>query len=42
MTDQLETLYLSILPGISAHKKGGVTDGTRTRNDQNHNLVLYH
>ena len=23
-------------------KKGGVTDGTRTRNSQNHNLELYH
>ena len=23
-------------------KKSGVTDGTRTRNNQNHNLGLYH
>ena len=22
--------------------KGGVADGTRTRNDQNHNLGIYH
>jgi hypothetical protein len=25
-----------------ASKKAGVTDGTRTRNSQNHNLELYH
>lgn len=23
-------------------EKNGVTDGTRTRNNQNHNLALYH
>jgi hypothetical protein len=28
------------LPGAPA--PGGVTDGTRTRNSQNHNLELYH
>jgi hypothetical protein len=29
-------------PAPRARKKGGVTDGTRTRNNQNHNLELYH
>jgi hypothetical protein len=29
-------------PRPPARKKGGVTDGTRTRNNQNHNLELYH
>jgi hypothetical protein len=29
--------------GASAGKKGGgVADGTRTRNNQNHNLGIYH
>lgn len=28
--------------GKTTFKKGGVTDGTRTRNSQNHNLELYH
>ena len=28
--------------GKKPHKEDGVTDGTRTRNIQNHNLGLYH
>ncbi len=36
------SLYLSGFSGDFATKKGGVTDGTRTRNSQNHNLELYH
>jgi len=27
---------------VPSGKRGGVTDGTRTRNGQNHNLELYH
>ena len=29
-------------PKTGVLKKGGVIDGTRTRNIQNHNLGLYH
>lgn len=27
---------------FAGERRGGVTDGTRTRNNQNHNLELYH
>ena len=30
------------MTGRRGSLKGGVTDGTRTRNSQNHNLGLYH
>ncbi len=29
-------------PGDAGRGENGVTDGTRTRNNQNHNLGLYH
>ena len=35
-------LYLCAFQSVFAFERGGVTDGTRTRNSQNHNLELYH
>ena len=29
-------------PLLAGRRSDGVTDGTRTRNSQNHNLELYH
>jgi hypothetical protein len=34
--------HLEFRSGKSHREKDGVTDGTRTRNIQNHNLGLYH
>lgn len=34
--------YAAINSTLVLVGKGGVTDGTRTRNSQNHNLELYH
>jgi hypothetical protein len=36
------SLYSCGLQSKLPQKEGRVTDGTRTRNSQNHNLELYH
>ena len=35
-------LYLCVSQSVLTSKTARVTDGTRTRNSQNHNLELYH
>jgi hypothetical protein len=42
LLDRPESLYLGRYQSILTPEKGRVTDGTRTRNSQNHNLELYH
>jgi hypothetical protein len=37
-----EAAILWLKPHVLGEKEDGVTDGTRTRNIQNHNLGLYH
>ena len=42
LLDCPQSFYLCGLQSDLASENGGVTDGTRTRNSQNHNLELYH
>ena len=42
LLNRQQSLYLCAFQSVLTSKKGRVTDGTRTRNSQNHNLELYH
>jgi hypothetical protein len=42
LLDRSKSLCLCRSQSILALEEGRVTDGTRTRNSQNHNLELYH